>query len=53
VTEDVVDQISVRSLLLLLVGGITTYVAFRNPGLGVAIGVAVVVVALLHDLLAK
>ncbi|MFD3535983.1 hypothetical protein [Streptomyces sp. NPDC058664] len=47
------DQISVRALLLLLVGGITAYMAFHNPALGVAVGVAVVVMALLHELLAR
>ncbi|MFG2306716.1 hypothetical protein [Actinacidiphila glaucinigra] len=47
------DQISVRALLLLLVGAITAYIAFRDPALGAAIGVAVVVVALLQDLLGK
>ncbi|GGU68558.1 hypothetical protein GCM10010211_37400 [Streptomyces albospinus] len=47
------DEISVRGLLLLLVGALAGYAAFRHPELGAAIGVAVIVVALLHDLLAK
>ncbi|WP_180304064.1 hypothetical protein [Streptomyces sp. JV178] len=47
------EQISTRMLVLLGAGALTTYVAFRHPGLGVAIGVGVIVMALLHELLAK
>lgn len=46
-------QISLRALILLLIGGMTVYVCFRSPALGVAIGVGVVVVALLHELLER
>lgn len=45
------NQISVRMVVLLLVGGITVYAAVCNPELGVAIGIGVVVVALLHQLM--
>lgn len=45
------DQISTRTLLLALVGALTVYVALRNPALGAALGVGVVVVALLKDFL--
>lgn len=47
------DQISTRMLVLLGMGALTTYIAFHHPGLGVAIGVGVIVMALLHELLAK
>ncbi|MFJ2833582.1 hypothetical protein ACIPC1_39595 [Streptomyces sp. NPDC087263] len=47
------NQISVRMVVLLLVGGLTVYVACRNPELGIAIGVGVIVVTLLHLLLGK
>lgn len=47
------NQISVRTMVLLLVGGFTVYVAMRDPELGVAVGVGVVVVALLHQLLGR
>ncbi len=47
------NQISVRMVLLLLVGGLTIYVTLRDPELGIAIGVGVVVVTLLHQLLGK
>ncbi|MGJ5833786.1 hypothetical protein [Streptomyces ossamyceticus] len=47
------DQISTRMLVLLGVGALTMYVAYHHPGLGVAIGVGVIVMALLHELLAK
>ncbi|MDG5808248.1 hypothetical protein P9869_37500 [Streptomyces ossamyceticus] len=39
--------------VLLGVGALVAYVAFRHPGLGVAIGMRVIVTALLHELLAK
>ncbi|CAL9480514.1 hypothetical protein SUDANB120_03043 [Streptomyces sp. enrichment culture] len=45
------DQISTRTLLLVVVGALTVYAALRNPALGVALGVGVVVVALLKDFL--
>jgi Flp pilus assembly protein TadB len=51
--EDGMDQISTRMLVLLGVGALTMYVAYHHPGLGVAIGVGVIVMALLHELLAK
>ncbi|MFJ7205254.1 hypothetical protein ACIQWR_17130 [Streptomyces sp. NPDC098789] len=41
-------KISTRTLVLLLIGALTAYVALRNPALGAAIGVGVVVVALLQ-----
>ncbi|WCD97528.1 hypothetical protein PGH47_18355 [Streptomyces sp. HUAS 31] len=47
------DQISVRMLVLLLIGTVTVYVALRDPSMGVAIGVGAVVVALVHELLGK
>ncbi|MFD5521472.1 hypothetical protein [Streptomyces sp. NPDC127066] len=47
------DQISTRMLVLLGMGALTTYVAFHHPALGVAIGVGVIVMALLHDVLGK
>ncbi|GGU44499.1 hypothetical protein [Streptomyces violascens] len=47
------DQISVRTVVLLLVGALTVVVAVRDPELGVAIGIGVVVVTLLHQLMGK
>ncbi|MFD7030265.1 hypothetical protein ACFWAR_19715 [Streptomyces sp. NPDC059917] len=40
-----------RTTLLLLVGGLTVYLAFRNPLLGTAIAVATTVVAALYVLI--
>ncbi|MFD9496857.1 hypothetical protein ACFWA1_35885 [Streptomyces sp. NPDC060005] len=40
-----------RTTLLLLVGGLTVYMAFRNPPLGTAIAVATAVVATLYVLI--
>lgn len=45
------DQISIRAVVLLLVGGLTAFVAFHDPAAGVAIAVAAVVIALLHQLM--
>ncbi|MEV8435059.1 hypothetical protein [Streptomyces chartreusis] len=45
------DQISVRMVVLLLVGVLTVVVALYHPVLGGAIGVGVVVVALLNELM--
>jgi hypothetical protein len=47
------DQISVRMVVLLLVGAITVVVALHHPALGAAIGVGVVVVALLNELMGR
>ncbi|WP_406730413.1 hypothetical protein [Streptomyces sp. NBC_01794] len=47
------DQISTRSLLLMFVGAFTVYSVLHHPALGAALGVAVVVVALLHELLGR
>ncbi|MEU0119099.1 hypothetical protein ABZ281_02195 [Streptomyces sp. NPDC006265] len=47
------DQISVRMVVLLLVGALTVVVALQNPALGAAIGVGVVVVALLNELMGR
>ncbi|MFJ9945471.1 hypothetical protein [Streptomyces erythrochromogenes] len=47
----VMQQISTRTLLLVVVGALTVYVALRNPALGAALGIGVVVVALLKDFL--
>ncbi|MFC0598318.1 hypothetical protein [Streptomyces palmae] len=47
------DQISVRMVLLLLVGGLTAFAVLHHPGLGAAIAVATAVVALLHELMAR
>ncbi|WP_251072957.1 hypothetical protein [Streptomyces sp. ISL-43] len=47
------DQISSRTLLLVLVGTATAYLILHNPPLGAALGTAVTLVALLHDLLEK
>jgi hypothetical protein len=47
------DQISVRMVVLLVVGAITVVVALRHPALGAAIGVGVVVVALLNELMGR
>ncbi|MFE2470279.1 hypothetical protein ACFXKC_32375 [Streptomyces sp. NPDC059340] len=47
------SQISVRMLLLLVIGALTVFVARHDPELGVAIGVGAVVVALVHELLGK
>lgn len=45
------DQISIRTIVLLLVGGLTAFVAFHDPATGVAIAVAAAVIALLHQLM--
>lgn len=47
------EQISTRTLLLAVVGALTVYVALRNPPLGAALGIGVVVVAFLHDILGR
>lgn len=47
------DQISVRMIVLLLVGAITVVIALDHPALGAAIGVGVVVVALLNELMGR
>ncbi|MGW2769167.1 hypothetical protein [Streptomyces sp. NPDC001275] len=51
--DDKDGQISVRMLLLLLIGALTVYTAFHHPELGVAIGVGAVVVALVHQMLGR
>ncbi|MFF5019749.1 hypothetical protein [Streptomyces sp. NPDC001165] len=54
VNEDDKDsQISVRMLLLHLIGALTVHMAFHQQELGVAIGVGAVVVALVHQLLGR
>lgn len=45
------DQISVRMVVLLLVGALTVAIALYHPALGAAIGVGVIVVALLNELM--
>ncbi len=47
------DQLSTRTLLLILVGVFTTYVILEYPAIGGALGAAVAVVTLLHELLRK
>ncbi|GGZ29069.1 hypothetical protein [Streptomyces nitrosporeus] len=47
------DQISVRMVVLLLVGALTVVVALYHPALGAAIGIGVVVVALLNELMSR
>ncbi|MFF6783000.1 hypothetical protein [Streptomyces sp. NPDC012510] len=47
------NEISTRMLVLLVVGALTAYVAHRDPGVGAAIAVGVIVMALFHDLLGK
>jgi hypothetical protein len=47
------DQISVRMVVLLLVGALTVVVALHHPALGVAIGLGVVVVTLLNELMGR
>ncbi|MFI5521977.1 hypothetical protein [Streptomyces platensis] len=47
------DQISNRTLLLMLVAAFTGYVVLEHPALGAALGVTVAVVTLLHELLRK
>ncbi|MFF9364608.1 hypothetical protein [Streptomyces griseoluteus] len=47
------DQISVRMVVLLSVGALTVVVALHYPALGAAIGVGVVVVALLNELMGR
>ncbi|QCX82283.1 hypothetical protein C9F11_43520 (plasmid) [Streptomyces sp. YIM 121038] len=44
-------DMDLRTALLLVVGGGTTYVAFEHPSLGAALLVGVAVVTLLHYLL--
>lgn len=46
-------QFSQRAIILLIVGAATAYLSYRDPALGVALGVGVVVVALLHQLMSK
>jgi hypothetical protein len=45
------NGLDLRTALLLLVGGIATYIAFLHPSVGVALLVGVGVVGLLHLLL--
>ena len=47
------DQLSMRSLVLAMAGGLTTYVVLRHPSLGAALGIAIAVVALLNELLGR
>lgn len=47
------DQISTRTLLLIVVGAFTVYLVLDHPALGAGLGVAVAVVTLLHELLRK
>ncbi|MBL3670860.1 hypothetical protein JL475_33890 [Streptomyces sp. M2CJ-2] len=47
------DQISVRMMVLLLVGALTVVVALNHPALGAATGVGVVVVTLLNELMGR
>ncbi|MEU8913985.1 hypothetical protein [Streptomyces nigrescens] len=47
------EEISVRTLVLLLVGAITVYIARRDPELGAALLVGVGVVTLLHVLMRR
>jgi len=47
------DQISVRMVVLLLVGALTVGVALYHPAFGAALGVGVVVVALLNELMGR
>ncbi|MFF7887973.1 hypothetical protein ACH40F_41970 [Streptomyces sp. NPDC020794] len=46
-------HISTRIVLLMLVGVVTVYLVWNHPALGAALGVAVAVVTLLHELLRK
>ena len=47
------DQISKRTLLLILVGVFTAYLVLEHPAVGAALGTAAAVVALMHQLLRK
>lgn len=47
------DQIRTRTLLLMLTGAFTVYLVLQYPALGAALGVAVAVVTLLHELLRR
>jgi hypothetical protein len=44
-------QISLRMVVLLLVGGCTVYVSLQHPTIGVAIGIGVVVMAFANQLI--
>ncbi|MET8615827.1 hypothetical protein [Streptomyces misionensis] len=45
------DQINMRMVVLLLTGAVTVIIALQHPAVGAAIGVGVVVVALLNQLM--
>lgn len=47
------DQISVRMVMLLLVGTLTVVVALHHPAVGAAIGVGAIVVTLLNELMGR
>lgn len=47
------DHFSKRTVLLMLVGVVTVCLVWNDPALGAALGVAVAVVTLLHELLRK
>ncbi|MFE7033973.1 hypothetical protein ACFU9Y_27005 [Streptomyces sp. NPDC057621] len=47
------DQISLRMVVLLLVGALTVVVALHHPALGAAIAVGAVVIALLNELMGR
>jgi hypothetical protein len=51
VNEDGASKTALLLLVVILVAGIVTYVAFVNPALGVAIGVGVVVAAFVWQVL--
>ncbi|MEV6653875.1 hypothetical protein [Streptomyces sp. NPDC051219] len=44
-------QMSLRMVVLLLLGGFTVYVSLQHPAIGVAIGIGVVVMALANQLI--
>lgn len=46
-------QLSVRTVVLLISGAITAYVAYNRPAVGTAIVISVAVVALLHNMLKR
>lgn len=45
------SQITLRMVVLLLLGGFTAYASLQHPAVGVAIGVGVVVMALANQLI--
>ncbi|AUA12691.1 hypothetical protein CFP59_04837 [Streptomyces malaysiensis subsp. malaysiensis] len=47
------DQISTRTLLLILVGVFTAYLVMEHPAVGAALGTAVAVVTLIRELLRR